>query len=146
MQRVHAGEQLAEGKGLGQIVVAAAAQSADAVIDLRQGAQDEDRGVFARLAQHFDDGESVDVPGQHAIHDDHVVRLARGEEHSVAPVGGMIGGVSGLLQALDHELAHPLIVLDQQNLHVDSPRGGEWAGAADRLCRRLFNHRLNSSR
>ncbi len=40
IQRVQAGEQFAECKGLGQIIIAAAAQAANAVIDLRQRTQD----------------------------------------------------------------------------------------------------------
>ena len=118
VQRVEAREQLAEGERLGQIVVAAAAQAANAVVDLRERAQDQNRRALAGFAQHFDDGEAVDVARQHPVHDDHVVGLARREEHAVAAVGGMIGGVAGLLQPLDHELADPLVVLDQQDLHV----------------------------
>jgi hypothetical protein len=113
MQRVKAREQLAEGERLGQIIIAAAAQPPDAVIDLRQSAQNQYGSALARFAQHLDDGETVDIPRQHAIHDDHIVGLARGEEHAVAAVARVIRGMTGLLQALDHELADPLVILDQ---------------------------------
>jgi hypothetical protein len=156
-QRIEPGSQLAERERLGQIVVPACAQAANAVVDLGQGAQDEDRRALPGLTQHLDDGEPVDLAGQHAVHDDHVVRFARREEHSVAPVGRMIGGVARLLQSLDDELADALVVLDQQELHGVSPTGGpdgeapgddgsSWA-ACSRLCLRFpFIQRLNSSR
>ncbi len=77
MQGVNARQQLAEGKGLGQVVVAAAAQAAYPVVDFRQRAQYQDRRALAGLAQHLDDGESIDISRQHPIHDDHIIRLAR---------------------------------------------------------------------
>ncbi len=132
MQGIQAREQLAEGKGLGQIVVAAAAQAANAVIDLGQRAQDQDRSALAGLAQHLDDRQTVDVAGQHAIHDDHIVGLARGEKHAVAPVGGVVGRMPRLLQALDDELADPLVVLDQQDLHVRLSERRTAVGRRDR--------------
>ena len=124
MQCVKAREQLAEGEGLGQIIIAAAAQPADAVVDLRQSAQNQYGSALARFAQHLDDGETVDVSRQHPVHDDHIVGFACREEHAVAAVARVIRGVAGLLQALDHELADPLVVLDQQNFHVAPPSGG----------------------
>ncbi len=120
MQRVEARQQLAEGEGLGQVVIAAAAQAADAVIDLGQRAQDQNRRALAGLAQHLDDGQAVDVARQHAVHDDHIIGLAGGEKHAVPAVGRMIGGMAGFLQAFDDELADAFVVLDQQDLHVGS--------------------------
>ena len=57
------------------------------------------------------------LPGQHAIHDDDVVGLAGGEKQPVTAVVGVVGGVARLVQSLDDELRHPLVVLDQEELH-----------------------------
>ena len=154
MQCVDARQQLAEGKGLGQIVIAAAAQAAYPIVDFRQCAQYQDRGALAGLAQHLDDGESVDISRQHPVHDDDIIRLAGSQEHAVAPIAGMIRGVSGFLQAFDDELCDPLVVLDQQDLHEWSPSGDPAVSAgssASALAARFFWRRplirmLNSSK
>jgi len=86
MQCVQAREQLPEREGFRQVIVAAAAQAADAVVDLGQGAEDEDRGAFARLAQHSMMARPSISPAA-CGHDDHVVWLARGQEHPVAALG-----------------------------------------------------------
>jgi len=57
----------------------------------------------------------------------------------------MIGGVSGLLQTLDHELTHPLIVLDQQIFTSTLPREAN-GGRCGSFVASPFNHRLNSSK
>ncbi len=124
MQRVEPREQLAESKGLGQIIVAAAAQPADAIVDLRERAQYQNGRALAGLAQHLDDGETVDLARQHAVHDDDIIGLAGRKKHAIAPIGRVIRRMAGLLQAFDDELADPLIVFDQQNLHADPPTGG----------------------
>jgi hypothetical protein len=91
-------------------------------------------------------------PGQHAVHDDDVVGLAGREKHAVAAVGGVIGGMPGLLQAFDDELADPLVVFDQQDFHGASPAGGGGAAcavfASSTGCdlRRRLSHRLKLSR
>ncbi len=146
VQSVQARQQFAEGKRLGEVIVAAAAQAADAVVDLGQRAQYHDGRALAGLAQHLDDGQTIDVAGQHSVHDDDVIGFAGGEEHAVPAVVGVVGGMSGFLQALDDELADPFVVLDQQNFHVASPAGaGAWAArsCSGILPRRRLSHRLN---
>src|SRR5579859_2912537 len=153
VQGIDAREQLAEGEGFGQIVISAAAQSPDSIVDLGQRTQNQNWRALAGFAQHLDDGEAVDVTGEHAIHDDDIIRLARRQEHPVAPGGGMIGGMAGFLQAFDDELRDPLIVFDQQDLQLRSPSGPSAAlGAVTRafsarfICRRPRIFTLNSSR
>ncbi len=116
-EHVDAREQLAEREGLGEIVVATGAQALDPLVDVAERAQDQDRGVIVRLAQRIDDGEAIDVARQHAVHDDDVVALADGEEEAVAAVLGVIGGVARLRQSLGDESRHPLVVLDDEDLH-----------------------------
>jgi hypothetical protein len=102
--------------------------------------------VLAGLAQHLDDRQAVDISGQHPIHDDHIVRLARAEKHAFAAVGRVVGRVPGFLQPLDHELADALVVLDQQDFHGVSPCGSARGCGKRRPARRRFSHRLNRSR
>ena len=115
--RLDAGHQFGEGEGLDEIVVAPALQPADTFVDIGQGAQDKDRGPAAGLAQRRDDAQAVDVAGQHPIHDDRVVGLARGEKHAVASIVGVIDGMSRFGQAFSDEGRHALVILDQQDFH-----------------------------
>ncbi len=116
-QGIQAGQQLSESERLGEIVIATALQALDALVHVRQRAQDQDRGAVARLAQRLDDRQPVDVSRQHPVHDDDIVRLAGREKHAFAAVVRMVGGVAGLLQPFQDEARHPLVVLDQENLH-----------------------------
>src|SRR5581483_7860195 len=114
---IDAREQLAEGERLGEVVIAARAQTLDPLIYIAERAQDEDGRGVVRLAQRIDDGEPVDVAWEHAVHDDDVVPFADREEQTVAAVLGVIGSVAGLLQPLGDESRHPLVVLDDEDLH-----------------------------
>ena len=88
-------------------------EALDALVDIGQGAQDENRRAVAGLAQRLDDVQPVDLSGQHPVHDNDVVGLAGREKHALAPVIGVVDSVAGLLQAFDDEAGHPLIVFDQ---------------------------------
>jgi hypothetical protein len=78
--------ELAEGEGLGQIIVAAGLEAADPVVHGGERAQDEDGCLVAGLAQGIDDGEAIDAARQHAIEDHHVVLSGGGHEQPVAAV------------------------------------------------------------
>ena len=95
----------------------AGTQAANALIDIGQRAQNQNGSVFSRLAQRLDDRQPVNVSREHAIHDDDIVRFAGRKEHAVTAVGRVVGGVTRLLQPLDDELRHALVILDQQYLH-----------------------------
>src|SRR5581483_2171198 len=103
-QGLEPGQQLAEGERLGQVVVAAGAQPADAVVDLGERAQDQDRRPVAGVAQRLDDAEPVDAARQHAVEDQHVVLAGGGEIEPVAAVVGMVDRVAFLEQPLAYEL------------------------------------------
>src|SRR5499433_1688832 len=60
-QRIDASEQLGKGKGLDQIIVAACAQAADAIVDFSQGADDEGRRHDPVVAETPDDLDAVDA-------------------------------------------------------------------------------------
>ena len=115
-QRLDAGEQLGEGVGLDQIVVAARFQALHPVVDLAQGAQDQDRGRDLRRPQRLHQRKPVE-PGQHAIDDDGVVITAGRHEEAVATVAGPIHRIAALGEGFFHEAGGPLVVLDHQDLH-----------------------------
>ena len=72
------GLQLGECIGLGQVVVAAAAQSLHPVVHAVHGAEDQDRCGVPFLAQQFDDVQAVHA-GQHAVDDHSGISLGRGQ-------------------------------------------------------------------
>ena len=75
-ERLDASQQFDKGKWLDEIVVAAGPQAAHAIVDLAKGADDQDRGGDAAVAQPAHDRYAIDV-GEHAIDRDHGI-LARG--------------------------------------------------------------------
>lgn len=115
MQRLEARGQLDERKGLGEIVVGAVLQAADAVVDIAECAQHQHRRGLAALAQRLQHLDAVHFR-QHAVEDDGVERLLRRVE-ARASVGGDFHGVAVARQALNQEVAHFRIVLDDQDFH-----------------------------
>jgi len=91
---------------------------ADSFVDVGQRAQDQDRRPAAGLAQRSDDAEAVDTSRKHAVHDDRVVGLARGEKHPVSSVVGVIDRVASFGQPFSDEARYALVVLDEQDLHA----------------------------
>jgi hypothetical protein len=147
-ERIDPRQQLAEGERLGEVVVAAGAQTLDALVDRIERGEDQDGRAAARLAQRLDDAESVDVSRQHTIHDDDIVGLAGREKQAVPPVGGVLDRVTGLPQPVGDEARHALVVLDDQDLQGATPAlsgapscpeaAGSWCGClrAQRTVRR----------
>jgi hypothetical protein len=77
-QGIEAGQELAEGIGLGQVVVSAGVQSLDAVVHLAEGTEHQ-HGRFPSIdAQHAHQGQSVPL-GQHAIEDQDIVLARQGQ-------------------------------------------------------------------
>ena len=70
-QRLHAREQLDERERLGEIVIAARAQAAHAIIHIAERREHEHRRLAALLAQELHDRKPIHVR-QHAIGDDGV--------------------------------------------------------------------------
>ena len=74
-QRLEPRQQLGEGEGLDQIIVAAGAQAFHAVVDRAERAEDQDGDADLGGAQRGDDGEPVHAR-QHAVDDQRVVAAA----------------------------------------------------------------------
>ena len=94
------GQELGEGKGLGDIVVAPRLQPVDAIIDPAQRCQEQDRDLLADAAQGPDEMKPVDA-GKHAVDDDDVVILGGGLQQAVAAVGEVVDGMALALEAAD---------------------------------------------
>ena len=95
-------------------IPAAAPQAPDALVHIRQGREDQDRRVVAGPAQRLNDGQPIDLTGQHTIHDDNIVGFTRGQKHTLATIVSMVNRMAGLHQTLADKAAHPLIVFHQE--------------------------------
>src|SRR6185312_2011224 len=119
-EHLDAGEQLGEGIGLDEIVVATGPQAGDAVVDFAERRKNENGSLVALAAKRLDDGETV-APGQHAVDDQHVVVHAGGHGVAGFTVGGVMRHMSGFIQRLDQVAGRLAIVLDQKDLHDADP-------------------------
>ena len=88
-QRLDARQQLGEGVGLGEIVVAAGAQALDAVVDLAERGEDQHRRLAVLGAQGADQRQAVHLR-QHAVDDGDVVAAFLGEVVAADAVGGVV--------------------------------------------------------
>ena len=122
-QRLDAGEELGKGIGLGEIVVAAGLETANAVIDLTKRRQHQHRRLVAGPAHALDDGKAVAL-GKHAIDDQDVEATFLGHERPSLAIGRMFGDVPDLGQRLDEIGGRFPVVFDHQNAHVALPRKG----------------------
>jgi hypothetical protein len=109
-------EQLGEGERLGQVVVGAAVQAGDPVVDAVARGQHEDRRPHAGLPQLPADVEAV-AAGQHHVQQDGVVRGRAGHPEGVLAAARDVGGVALLDQAAADERRHLQLVFDDQRSH-----------------------------
>ena len=117
-QRLQTGEQLAEGEGLDQVIVAAGAQTLDAVIDAAERAEDQRRGADFGRAQRAQNRQTVHAR-QHAVENDGVVVPGTREKQSFAPVIRTVDRVAALVQTLGQVSGGFAIVFDDEDLHLD---------------------------
>ena len=115
-QRFDARQQLRERERLGEIVIAAGLEPADAVIDAAERRQHQYRSQDTLGPQQLDDRQPVDVR-QHAVGHDEVELPLGGAIEPFAAVGGMIDTVAALAQALDQKARGLAVVLDEQYVH-----------------------------
>ena len=115
-ERVDARQQLRHVIGLGEVVVAARAQTRDAVVDLAERAQDEHRKLAARRPQRLHQGEPVELR-QHPV-DDGEIDGDRGRHvQSLQAVRGDIHRMPDFAQRLRQVIARNLVIFDDQNVH-----------------------------
>ena len=109
--------QFREGEGLGQVVVGAAIEPADAIGDRIARGEHQDRRPDVVLAKALAGLEAVD-PGQHDVEDDRVVGCRSRHPERVLAGLGEVDCVAVLLQALAQQPAQLQLVLDDQDPHA----------------------------
>ena len=126
---LHAGEELGEGEGLGEVVVAAGLQAADAVVDGAARAQEQHRASAPRARAGPRRGARPSSPG--SITSTMAASGGCGERplQALPAVSHEVGGEAGLLEALAHELTDRRVVFDHQDAH--GPGDGSTASAVD---------------
>src|SRR5689334_124915 len=110
------GQELGEGEGLGDIVVAARLEPIDTIIDAAQRCQEQDRDLLADAAQRPDEMKTVD-PRKHAVDDDDVVILGGGLQKAITTIGEVVDRVTLLGQSPADVGCRVDVVFDDENPH-----------------------------
>ena len=115
-ERLHARQQFREGERLGQVVVAARLQAADAIVDGPPGAEDQDRHPDAPGAERVDQGQPIHL-GQHDVDDGRVVGLGQRLLEPGSPVRHPVDRKARLPESLVDEIRNGRVVLHQKDSH-----------------------------
>ena len=115
-ERLHTREQLGEGERLGQVVVTAGLQAANAVVHGPPRTEDQHGRGDPPLPQLIDERKAVALR-QHDVDDGHVVRRLQRRAHAALAVGGMVNDEAGLAQAACDEIGNRGIVFDDEGPH-----------------------------
>ena len=115
-QRLQPRQQLGEGEGLGQVVVAAGPEPVDPVVHLGERAEDEHRRASALAAQRLNQREAVEAR-QHAVDHKRVEAVVQREREPVRPVVDELDHVAALAQALLQIAGGLDVVFDDQHVH-----------------------------
>ncbi len=115
-ERVDARQQLRHVIRLGQVIVAAGAKARDAIVDVAERAQYENRHLAPRRAQRLHQGESIQLR-QHAI-DDRQIDGDRGREvQPLETVPRNVDRVSHLSKRFGEVIACNFVIFDNQDVH-----------------------------
>jgi hypothetical protein len=114
----HARRQLAERKGLHDVVGGTEVESTHAILHLASRRQHDDRDPGIDLANLREHLEAVEA-GQHDVEDDQVRGAGEEGAHGGRSVGGEFDYVPLRLQPLFDERGDQRFVFDQQNQHAD---------------------------
>ena len=116
-----AGDQLGEGVGVDQIGVAAGLQPVDAVVDLAERREEEDRRLVPLAPQGLDQGHPIHLR-HHAVDDHHVELAGPRLGQAGLAVGGRDAVVAAFGEAANHGARRFEIVFDNQDPHDSRPR------------------------
>jgi len=114
---LEASEQFGEGEGLGEVIVAAALEAGNAVVERAFGAEDEDGEFDLFGAPAFDDAEAVEL-GKHEVDDGGVVGIFTAEFASFFAVGADVDDISGFAKAFGDESGYFGVVFKKEDFHV----------------------------
>ena len=107
------GEELADGEGLGEIVVGAELEGLDPVVG-RPAGRDDDHGHVLRLAQLPEQLDPIH-PRQLQVEHDRVERLLQGDRQACGPVGRLKDGVQRFAERFGDRLPGGRVILDHQH-------------------------------
>src|SRR5690606_34133260 len=108
------GADLDDAERLGDVVVAAQAQPADAVLDGVPGGEEQHGYVDAAVAQELEDLEAVGTR-EHHVEDDDVRGTAGDLVEGFAQVAGHVDVESGELQGRDQQAPDTGVVVDDED-------------------------------
>ncbi|MGY3364926.1 hypothetical protein ACVWZL_002051 [Bradyrhizobium sp. GM2.4] len=115
-QHLDPGQQLGEGIGFRQIIVAASAQALDAVVDLAERRENQHWRRIVLVAERADHRQAVAL-GQHAVDHQHVVIAVLGHGKAFLAVGGVVGNVPDLTKSLHEVVGGFAVVFDDEEAH-----------------------------
>ena len=115
-QRAHAGQQFDEGEWFDQVVVGAAFEAFDAVVDSIARAEDQDRRTGLAIANLLQQFEAVHV-GEHEIENDQVILGCMDLVERGSPAGGAVHRIVGAFQAAADEVGDLAFVFDNEDSH-----------------------------
>src|SRR5262249_41219106 len=119
---MHAREELGERERLRQIIVAACTKSAQALVQGRESAQNQDRCRLTKRSNRLDDRKALDFARQHPVEDHDIPALARREVQTIRAIATPGDHEPGLTKAGADVTGGIGVVLDQQTLHSAVPR------------------------
>ena len=115
-ERADAREELREGERLHEVIVGAAVEAADPIVDRVPGGEDEDGGLQPALAQCRQDLDAIAM-GKHEIEHDAIERLVVDEKEAFLARGREADVVMLGFEAFTQGLRHLLFVFDDQHAH-----------------------------
>jgi hypothetical protein len=125
-ERAEACAEFGKVKGFGEVVVCAAVEAADTIVDLVAGREDQDGNSvgFAELLQEF---PAVEF-GKQQIQDNGIIRPGARFVESFFTVGGLIDGISVFAQHLSDGAEEIRFVFDHEDTHgfLGEERSGKW--------------------
>ena len=119
-QRIDARQQLGEGEGLHEIVVAADVESVDAIVNAAQRGEEDDRHLVTDRPQRTHQRQTVEA-GKHAIDDQDVVGFAHRLGKTIASIVQGLDDMALLGEAVGDVGGGFGIVFDDQDAHLLAP-------------------------
>ena len=120
--------EFGDGEGLGHVVVAAAFEAEDALVDGAARGEDEDGRGDSLGAEALDQLQAVDV-GEGEVDDERVVDAFEGEPLGFAAVGASVDAKAGFGERAGEKLANGGVIFDDEQPHGYSERNGAVRGA-----------------
>src|ERR1041385_160415 len=122
-QRLDTSEQFRKCKRFREVIIATRLQAANAVIDSRFSAENEDRRADVFVAHFANRAETVELR-KHDVDDGGIVGNGLGANQPLFSIAAMVHGKAALLEAVDYERGDFWVILDDQDAHGREHREG----------------------